>query len=110
VLQAGKGASTDNRGCAQACQSERDCSAYATSAAGYQGDFAVQSVVHVLFVLNFKKSFSKSAIFSACRNVFVGPVSNLAGYRVLPMDRSKFDFHPTLIIVKGFVGAEGDDY
>jgi hypothetical protein len=59
VLQAGKRASADNGGCAQASQFERDCCAYATSSPGNQGNFAVQSVVHLLSVLNFRRLIFK---------------------------------------------------
>jgi hypothetical protein len=64
VLQAGKSTSADNRGCAQAGQFERDCCAYATSCPGDKGNFAVQSMVHVLSILNFRKLiFKEFSIF-----------------------------------------------
>jgi hypothetical protein len=115
MLQTRKSTSADNGSCAQPRQPERDGSANSASAAGYQGNFAVQSMVHVLPSLTLedlleKRSSSGISFFAACRNVFAGPVSNLAGYRVLPMDRSKFDFHLLLIIRKEFVAPEGDDF
>jgi hypothetical protein len=67
-------------------------------------------MVHVLSVLNFRNRSPKAFFFTACRNVLFAPVSNLAGYRVLPMDRSKFDFHPALIIKEELVMPDGDDF
>jgi hypothetical protein len=96
VLQAGERASADNGGCAQAGQFKRDGGSDSTSASRYQGNFAVQSMVHVLSILNFRSLLLLVFFFSACRNVLSRPVSNLAEYRVLPMDRSKLislNFH-----------------
>src|SRR5436309_442379 len=69
MLKPGERASADNGGCAKASQPERDGGPDAASASGYQGNFAVQCVVHLLSVLNFRK-LSLKASFSLIPGTF----------------------------------------